>query len=979
MDLIGKKVIHKAKYGSGEIVSQKDSYISVRFDSIEEEKTFSIPGCFESFLQLLDAEAAAVYEKEVLNHKEKERMKSESAQKRRQNISTSEPVTEKASNKTTGESFQVPLFSTVESFCAAYEKLLIREIAFLRENGGKRVKLFDGKRVETKNGRHIYSFESDSELNLPDNTPITLWIDKQEHGTPADMIACEEFTVIIAVAVDLRDSISMIEFSAEPWRLLQSLIDRLNELSKDQPSIAKAIICDGKKAENTEITLFTGQSTACRMSLQQPITFIWGPPGTGKTETLATIALSHMQKGYRVLMLSYSNVSVDGAALRVFRKDKEQKPGKIVRYGYPRDKELLQHEYLSSYQLTLRNHPTLLKERASLAEEQKKLSRAHPRYVEIERRISQIKSQLRAEEKIAVLQAPFVATTVSKAVVDKILYEGSFDTVIFDEASMAYIPQVVFSAGLARKHFICIGDFSQLPPIVQSDKNSGLNADIFQYCGIVDAVEMGCGHKWLCLLDAQYRMHPEIAEFSSQSMYHGLLKSAAGMDKKRRSITSEIPFANEALYLVDLSGALSVCTQTAERSRINVLSAMLTMGLATNAAKKNEVGIITPYNAQSRLMHALSKDVEERFPELNKITCATVHQFQGAEKDVILYDAVDCYRMQYPGTLLASLQNNYANRLYNVAVTRAKGKMISVANMDYMRSKHLSQRLIFRTLMDRLSSMNKVASGEEIESEINRSVFQTYDSEERSSEAETVFLSQLDQAKNEIIIDVPTGMNGREPFILQFSKCLSKAKARGVRVFLRADNRAGIPSTLLPFAVVNRFVSNPVTVIDKMSVWYGMPYSKAEFQSEGENIPIRWRPIIHFSGKRFARALYGFLEMNRTLDASKQEDLVRKDGIYSNFASYVAGEVKCPLCSGAMQLKKSKAGKFFIACSNYPGCHHTQFVEMDMVNRYFKISGGKLGKRCPQDNTSLFAKIGKYGLYICCGALKKHTYKLDEI
>lgn len=63
------------------------------------------------------------------------------------------------------------------------------------------------------------------------------------------------------------------------------------------------------------------------------------------------------------------------------------------------------------------------------------------------------------------------------------------DTVIFDEASMAYIPQIVFSAGLAGKHFVSMGDFAQLPPVVQSSDSSALNADIFQFCGIANAVQ----------------------------------------------------------------------------------------------------------------------------------------------------------------------------------------------------------------------------------------------------------------------------------------------------------------------------------------------------------------------------------------------------------------------------------------------------------------------------------------------------------
>lgn len=99
--------------------------------------------------------------------------------------------------------------------------------------------------------------------------------------------------------------------------------------------------------------------------------------------------------------------------------------------------------------------------------------------------------------------------------------------------------------------------------------------------------------------------------------------------------------------------------------------------------------------SQSKLLHAMARDIIEQCPALHSITCATVHQFQGSERDVIFYDAVDCYRMTYPGVLLTSTTNNYANRLFNVALTRAKGKFIAVLNIAYMENKNLSTNLMF--------------------------------------------------------------------------------------------------------------------------------------------------------------------------------------------------------------------------------------------------------------------------------------------
>ncbi len=75
---------------------------------------------------------------------------------------------------------------------------------------------------------------------------------------------------------------------------------------------------------------------------------MWGPPGTGKTTTLARVALEHILQCERILMVSYSNVSVDGAVLKIANMS-DLEPGKIIRYGYPRMKEVLENEVLTSY------------------------------------------------------------------------------------------------------------------------------------------------------------------------------------------------------------------------------------------------------------------------------------------------------------------------------------------------------------------------------------------------------------------------------------------------------------------------------------------------------------------------------------------------------------------------------------------------------------------------------------------------------
>ena len=978
MNYIGKEVVHKNILGKGSghgvIIDQNLSYVFVRFDS-GEEKQFKYPDCFGGFLHLLDSEAEqkaqiALQTKTIEDKLQKAKKRAEI----NASISDYAVKTYKTQKpRRIEKQIKTPSYSSVKEFCEEQEKLLVREIVYLKENGGKRIRITDGKLVERQGNSYIYSFESDVEVNVPDNTPISVWTRQQEEAISGTIVNSEEFTIIIAVEQYLDESVPAIQFTADASYLLQMLIERLRDIKETASSLVQDLICNGKESISPGDMLQVGQETACDMSSSQPITFIWGPPGTGKTKTLAEIALSHIEMGYKVLMVSYSNVSVDGAVLRVFHQSEDQEPGKILRYGYPKDKEVADHEYLSSYNFTLKNHPELIEERKTLKNERRALSRESARYVEIGKRLTEIRKLLREEEKESVHNAVFVATTISKAIADSAIYKSSFDTVIVDEASMSYIPQIVFAAGLAVNHFICMGDFAQLPPIVQSDNSNSLNADIFHYCGIAEAVEKGVGHDWLCMLDTQYRMHPDIAGFSSRFMYHGLLRSSDDMEQNRKDIVKSRPLEGKALALVDLSGMMSECRKTADQSRINVLSGFVTMALAASAAEAHEVGVITPYRAQSSLLHAMARDLMDKNEdeETHKITCATVHQFQGSEKDVIIYDAVDCYRMPYPGALISSTNNNNANRLYNVAMTRAKGKFISVVNVDYMKNKKLSKKLVFRRMIDQFKNNNQQTSFSKTNLKLKNNALSLWNTKEAKQE----YLQDLKNAKKEVCIDVPQGIPaGDLSFMDAVVDVFEYLKKRGIKICVRTDEKDSIPERIKRFVIEQPYITDPVTVIDNAITWYGMLPSTAQFVSEGTKIKINHRPIFRFEGKRFARSVYGLLNMNRQIDSPKKLPANRTQDRYDTFSAYVYGEVKCSACGRPMRLRRGKS--FFLGCSGYPNCDHTESITADLVNKYLTL----FDKRCYQDGASLEAREGKYGTYIQCkDQLDQHRYKLNEI
>lgn len=967
MDLTGKRVHHRS-FGDGVITEQKKTTIVVTFR--DGAKMFSYPGCFQTYLKILDTDLKEDVQEVVSQHEHAE------TAERKQRINELQTSISSNRRQEKDKSVQIKPFASVADFCQAYRMALSAEISFIRMTGGKHILLQEGKRIGRDNGQSVYLLESEDELNYPEGTPVTIW--KGQSQISGKILNCEAFSVYLISELDLGAEVEMLNISAEACYLLQSVSERLMDLSLEPSEIAQDLICNGlKEIDYRNSDIAKGQETAVRMSLEQPITFVWGPPGTGKTQTLAKIAWAHIDKGEHVLMLSYSNVSVDGAILRVTSLKNDVFPGQLVRYGFPKDKRISEHPYLSSYNLAINDYPDLPKRRTQLQAEKKRLEKNDPKLIQVEKELNEIRRELRAAESQCVRNAKFVATTVSKAIVDKEIRNGAFDVVIFDEASMATIPQIAYAAKLARKNFVCMGDFRQLPPIVQSSKESPLNADIFQYCGITQAVDQGSNHKWLCLLDTQYRMHPEIADFAGRSIYNGLLKSANGMTEKREKTVMAEPFAGRAMEFVDLSGTMSTCIKSSDDSHANVLSAFVTFSLALKAAQTQEVGIITPYHAQSRLLHAMVRDVNELEALPHAIKCATVHQFQGSEEDVIVYDAVDCYRLPFPGALIASTAGRYADRLFNVAMTRSKGKFICVANGSFMRNKGMSENLMF---MQMLKSYRATAPMiPEIirpNDDLEKYYFDFVEKENQVDE----FIKDLATARREVRIDIPNSPANSDINTTRIAQALAEAQSRGVKVFVRAESKKNLHPTLKYFAVENHYLTDPIALIDKTVTWFGMPESAACFKIEGRTSAINNRPCIRFWGTHTAKILYGLLEMSQVMDQAKT---VEKDAqgnlITDKLSDYVLAHKKCPVCGKPMQLKKSRNQKYFLSCSGYPSCKHTEFVETEFVEEYFYHKGNKNGMLCPRCGCSLEAKISRYGIYVqCCGG-KRHKYGLDEI
>ncbi|MFB6299852.1 MAG: AAA domain-containing protein [Halobacteriales archaeon] len=304
---------------------------------------------------------------------------------------------------------------------------------------------------------------------------------------------------------------------------------------------------------------------------------IHGPPGTGKTYTIARLVRALVTQGERVLLSAFTNRAVDNAigALR------EQEFEDIVRVGT----ESGVREDMQDLRLPDRGDP------------------------------GKLADQLR--------EAPVVAATTSSCG-SRTLRTQSFDIAIIDEASQLTEPETLAAINRADR-FVLVGDHEQLPPVVRAEND--LSRSLFER--LIETNDEAA-----VMLDRQYRMSQAIQAFPSQEFYDGRLRPAT--HEVAAQHISDLPdidpdrlpdHLTDPVTFIDPDGTQVGNTNPAEVDRIAaIVEAYLDAGV-----DKDTIGVIAPYRAQVAAL-------EDRLPA--SVTVDTVDRFQGSSKEIIIVSFV---------------------------------------------------------------------------------------------------------------------------------------------------------------------------------------------------------------------------------------------------------------------------------------------------------------------------------------------------
>lgn len=261
------------------------------------------------------------------------------------------------------------------------------------------------------------------------------------------------------------------------------------------------------------------------------------------------------------------------------------------------------------------------------------------------------------------------------------LKPGMFDVAIIDEASQCDIASC-FPILYRAKKAVIVGDDKQLPHLSFLEKAKE-QSFLSQY-GIPDKYQLMWRFRTnsmfdladyysmnSVMLDEHFRSLPPIIEFSNREFYGGrmrIMKKDTGMDKVIEIV--QVPDGK-----VDMDATRNLPEIEA---LVKYLYDIIVEDERKNPDNPVSIGVISPFRAQvEQLKVSISKVISEHMIRKHQIEVGTAHTFQGDERDVILMSWAYADN-SFPQSLVFLQKPN----LFNVAVTRARNKVINFISKD---------------------------------------------------------------------------------------------------------------------------------------------------------------------------------------------------------------------------------------------------------------------------------------------------------
>ena len=471
-------------------------------------------------------------------------------------------------------------------------------------------------------------------------------------------------------------------FSEESSTLLRELIYgqvRDMESSSSRPAnlggIQKRLIAQANHAGN----LNSSQSKAFANAMEFRLSLIQGPPGTGKTHTAVRILAAWARNGAGpVLAVADSNVAVDNLLEGLLEQGV-----KAIRLGQPvKVRESLreatmaaqmeEHHLREDVDIIIELNENAMRRLPALKGKEKGL--AHRDIKKGGKEVRRIENQMRDD----ILEHAQVICATCVGAGGRLLDSRRFPLVLLDEATQATEPASLIPLTKGARHVVLVGDHHQLPPTVISRRaeEDGLACSLFERLVALGAPST--------MLTTQYRMHPVIREWPSERFYGGQLEDGILAEERVAPAGFVWPDWNAPVAFIPVEGAEDTSPDGASKQNMDeagLAVRVVDMLLSGDDITPHDIGVVTPYSGQVRLLNDLFESAggREQHERYHGLEIKTVDGYQGLEKDVIVLSAVRANEAGELGFLTD-------RRRLNVAITRARRGLIVLGHPRTLRN-----------------------------------------------------------------------------------------------------------------------------------------------------------------------------------------------------------------------------------------------------------------------------------------------------
>ena len=413
-------------------------------------------------------------------------------------------------------------------------------------------------------------------------------------------------------------------------QIITNSYEKTSSLEEIESLCNETIFTLPKNFKVANYLLNESQQQAIISSLSRRLTIIQGPPGTGKTSTCVEIVLEWLRLNPYGLMMSKLLVTAESnCAVDILYRELLIANVDVFRYSY---KENMAQDY------------------------------------------AQIKSKINSARVIC-------ATCVGSA--NEYLRAFSFPFVIIDESTQATELSTLIPLLHNCKQLTLIGDHKQLPPTILSPvaNKQGLGTSLFERL-----INFGIKPH---LLNKQYRMHSSLYQFPSETFYDGYIMN--GIEDSARPQINGInwPSPNFRLGFIDIKGKEEIEPNSHSyynSIEVNFVMTLLVSVLNQSTLSPISIGIITPYDAQKRMIRKTITNAYSELPE-SIVIVDTVDGFQGMERDLIVFSFV---RSNSGGKI--GFVND--SRRINVILTRARKGLVVIGNSECMKGNKIWKKWI---------------------------------------------------------------------------------------------------------------------------------------------------------------------------------------------------------------------------------------------------------------------------------------------